>query len=200
MRAKEFITERNYGGPLYHLTSPKYAISILQDGLKFGSHLFRPNEAAIQKNKEYIYFLSASRDLTNYFRDIIRDTSLAWVSFTLNSEYINTNEFITGPVNFFGTHKYIPGGSQLNKKHSESEERIWSKKQIHPTKDIISEIHIYIPINTVKTDDDGMKYVYDGGYRVNINYLVEQAKQSGIPYYLYNDSKAFMLHRKDKAI
>ena len=176
MRAKEFITERNHGGPLYHLTKFKYIKSILTEGLEFS--YVEPSGLGVESvfapgNNEYRYFLSASRTLTSAFR-ITHKKELTMgynISFLLNTAYFNQKDFIIKPVNYFDKTN-MP-------KYYESEERIWSKKGVHPAGKCISEIHGVMP------------------FAVS---LINPILEAGIPYYLYYDENDFILHRKTKAI
>ena len=173
MRAKEFIIERNYSGPLYHMTRMDTLHIIMHDGLKFG-HVYR--DIKNHTIKDYKYVLSTSRTLTNTYTK----TRKYDVSLVLNAAYFNQKDFIIKPVNFYSNMYHY----EQNKKTNESEERIWSKEQYHPIS-CISEIHIQINIRFFDND---------------IFPLMESIIDSGINYYIYYEVKDFMLHNKRKSM
>ena len=182
MRAKEFLIERNYSGPLYHMSHiPSFFSMARNNVIRFADANMHHLETKLIPRKEYVYFLSASRDLTNYFR--IKNQNLAGISLTLNSSYFQNGNFIIKPTNYWNT---TQGKDPKNK---ESEERIWSKNMDHKFTDCVSEIHI----NGISSSISALSFN-------DLNTIHTKVKDIGIPYFYYDNQNYFLLHKKHKSV
>ena len=196
MRAKEFITERNYSGPLYHMTSTDEQIihNILYNGLRFRkvqSETDKEHNWLPKKKGGYNFFLSASRSLTNFFRDPLDpwnkadNAKYSNVSLTLNTSYFNQKNFIIGPMDYYNSF-------YKNKKASEAEERIWSKEQYHPIS-CISEIHVLL----YDPKDHQLRFHHNIKPMIKLYEMLQKAQ---IPTWFYDNRKSFTLHIKNHAL
>ena len=141
MRRKEFITERNYSGPLYHMTDPSNVLSILRQGFYFVDATTYNDEQQFIIKKNYHYYLSTSRSLNNRFRERSYSMNSLAASMKLDSSFINQKDFIVAPLNYF-QNKVIKSLQNIPKTSWEAEERIWSRKQVNNLFDAVMEVHI----------------------------------------------------------
>ena len=166
------IQERNYSAPLIHSTNSTAIYGILREGFKFTNALdeeHQNTESEYIPRHGYNYFLSTSRSKLSQFRseDMGRINRIALI---LNMDEVR-NRFLVRPV------KYWPGKKSV---WDESEERLWSRKQMHPAIPLISEIHIF----------DMAEDIID---------LTIKPKAPNIPIYNYRDRKDFGLLLKQRA-
>ena len=186
MKAKEFIIERNYGGPLYHLTEYHFLNTMFQHGIGF--RYVNPNDESSYESRfiiddKYPYFLSASRNLTNSFRNKIGGPRTPYnMSLVLNTQYFNNKDFLIKPIDYWNSWDKV----DFNVSLKEGEERIWSKKEYHPFVNCVTEVHIY----------DNIGLTNGLGEVDNLTKL----DNFEIPYFIYGHPHHYRLHRKDKII
>ena len=184
MKAKEFITERNYTAPLYHGTTWYKAYQIMKSG-HFVLSDARHNKYQKQliSDPKYPYYLSASRSKYSGFCN--QEETYCNVMFVLDTEALQRNHYKTAPIHpdsiWFGMHKN-PNDHELEM----AEERIWGKTPNIST-NFLKEIHAWVP---------------DGKYSVIMGFdtIIDKANEINIPIYMYDNHDAYRLQNKNKAI
>jgi len=156
---------------LYHSTSIKNAVSILQENnFRLSTWLGTPSD--LTKNTNKLWYLSTSRRKGAYG---------GYVVFVLDGNKLSHN-YKGMPVDYWGTN-FIDV--------DEAEDRILSDKPTIPNADkYIKEIHVnWYTVG----DPDWKPYIYK-----NFRNLYLLAKKYNIPIYWYEDEKAFKLLNKNK--
>ena len=173
------LLEKNYTGPLYHITTAESAKNILlSQHFIFSNAMPKEDERKHIPKKGYKYFLSTARSLHSDYRT---DSEFP-VSMTLDTRYFTEKEFIIRPLDFFPDSKTY-----------ESEERIWSKKQ-KVSADCIREIHVFLPD---LEENPSHRNITD---RIKVINLLGIIKKTEKDYYIYNNYNSYIIHNKRQAI
>ena len=195
------LTEKNYSGPLYHLTTISHLIEILgvgdgeaQAGLRFANAAYGAgNERRFMRSEKYPYYLSTARNLRNAFRDMADSVTTPYrVSLVLDTAYLNKKGYLVTPVNYFTGAAQTPIGH----KAKEAEERVWSKNQFNPL-NMIKEIHIYLrAIDIEEREHAGFGAHPYESKKSTLDQILEANKSFNIPLYFYIDHKHYLMHNK----
>lgn len=176
MQLDEVLLNEAIDDTLYHYTAIVPAISILQDG-KFELTISTSDEKRYQI-KNYPYFLSTSRTKSG---DYFKTVSNVAVTFNLNKTRVKNNYIVT-PIDYW--ERMWLSTHQIGKEHrtSETEDRIFSKKNSIPIDNIVTSIHVYVRDykQTEKTSSQ-------------VNTLLVLAKSRNIPCYVYFNKQAWQL-------
>ncbi len=178
MKAKEFITEGT--DILYHSTIITAAIKILKSGkfeLTMGSG--NPSEKKWE-HKDSRYYLSTSRTKSGDYHQRPGDEGVMLV---LDGRWIN-QRYTVKPMDYW-ERDWLPGG-----RTSETEDRIYSKESSMPSTPIQA-------IHMLHTEEGNTGWSGGTGRARTLALL---AKTKGIPLYIYNDKKAYLLQNTRKAI
>ena len=180
MIIKDILNEKHYSGPLYHITDSESAVKILKDReFMFTSAMDSFSEQRFIFDKEYKYFMSTSRSKIHGMRNK-SDVLFYATTFVLDSSWFaNKKEYVINPL-WFGY------AATVSPEYKESEERIWSNKQLHPI-DSIRETHCLF----LKKDEANF------GNSKNIRLLCER---NNMPYYFYNDINSYLTLNKKKEV
>ena len=205
-----YLNEKHYTGPLYHITRPDSAYSILKTGMFKAAD----KEGTIAQElgnwqKGYEYFISVGREKTADYR-VSATRHIKPVTFILDSNYYNkSGDYLIKPIDYWGF-QYLGRDIEAEedniprraKGKSEAEERIWTKERNFPAK--ILEVHIYLVYDYEEYGHDEYKE-----YRLKeVWSIAQQADNHGIPHYVYdtvsagNDEaafKAYLLLNKRKS-
>ena len=173
---ENILNEKHYTGPLYHATRMSQGMQILKDGYFLLASASSRGSIEIEMipKKSYIYYLSTSRSLINYFFNSGGGASALDLVFTLNPQFYTNNNCIIRPVNYF---------SELGPRAKELEERIWSKT------------------NEISTKGITHCNLYNGAYP-NPEKLEEQftelCNKQGIKFHSYDDYDDFKVLKKTR--
>lgn len=186
------LNEKHYTGPLYHITRPDSAFTILKTGM-FNT---ADKEGTIAQKlgnweKGYEYFISVGREKTSDYR-VKATRHIKPVTFILDTNYYNkSSNYLIKPIDYWGFQylgRDIEAGEDAiprrAKGESEAEERIWSKKKNIPAK--ILEVHMYMVYDYEEYGHDEYKE-----YRLKETWsIAQEADRHGIPHYVYDTASA----------
>ena len=187
-----YINEKHYTGPLYHITRPDSAYSILKTGMFKAAD----KEGTIAQElgnwqKGYEYFISVGREKTADYR-VSATRHIKPVTFILDSNYYNkSGDYLIKPIDYWGF-QYLGRDIEAEEDNiprrargaSEAEERIWTKERNFPAK--ILEVHIYMVYDYEEYGHDEYKE-----YRLKeVWSIAQQADNHGIPHYVYDTASA----------
>ena len=180
MLVNDILIEKHYSGPLYHVTDSESAIKILKDSeFMFTNALGSFSERRFIFDKEYKYFMSTSRSKVHGMRNKI-DVLFYATTFVLDpSWFANKKEYIINPL-WFGYE------ATVSPEYKESEERIWSNKQLHSI-DSIRETHCLF----LKKDEANYN---------NLKKIRLLCERNNMPCYFYNDVNSYLMLNKKKAV
>lgn len=175
---------------VYHSTQLYRAAQILSDArFRLAASSGTDTERSLQKGNKP-YYLSTTRSkvgdytLHQFYKD--------GVVFVLNGDWFNHN-YKGGPVDYWGHNsKMWSGEGGLKGRYSEMEDRVFSDEPYIPfpkdPKELITAVHILF-----KPDNDTRRNQY-------MRMVLTKVKQMGIPHYVYEDEKAYVLQDTRKAI
>lgn len=163
---------------LYHYTKIDAAAKILSTKQFKLTSSYPNDDEHLNGNNELRtpYFLSTARTPYNAFMMIRQHIDIG-VIFDLNGDEFNRRGIKVQPVDYF------QGASPEKKEH---EDRVFSKEPTISTEKLITGVHIFAKSLMIEP-------------RSILTVLVESAK-SGIPTYIYDDFRAFMLQNKAKTL
>lgn len=182
---KESITE-GLSSVLYHYTSVYNALQIVkQNKIKLAASPGTGAESNLQSGDRVYYLSTARHKLGGYHLE----SDLIGVIINLNGQKLG-QRYKGKPVDYWGPEWYGVGRKGYEKK--EAEDRIFSTEPYIPnaTK-YIQEIHIMF---TKK----GQEWHKQNGPR--LRRLIIASKTAGIPTFVYDDSQAWLLQNKKKAV
>ena len=171
MRFFEIIAE-SLSRIIYHYTSPRAALKILQSGnFELSSALGSVEQQYAPKGKPY--FMSTTRTKRGGYH-----TGGKWrgVLFVLDGNWFN-QRYKSGPIDYWGERG-------LGLRASEAEDRIYSAEPTIPVGGV-SAIHVYL--NT--KNDDSEQLTHDKSV---VRELLIAAKTRGIPAYFYDNHDAWI--------
>jgi len=159
---------------LYHYTSPRPALRILQSGeFELTSSVGSPVEGKIAP-KGYPYYMSTTRSKVGDYHARIPGSHA--VMFVLDGVKLAHN-YKVKPIDYW---EGMWQRDNSNERTRESEDRVFSKTPSIPIGGIIKEIHQLV------TDHDEFRSPV-------IRQLAILAKTQGIPIYFYTDTKSWIL-------
>lgn len=174
-------------GVVYHYTSVISLASILSNDKFFlSTSLGTKSDNDINKGKPY--YMSFTRSKIGDFTI----SSAGMFSCVINLDYdaLRTN-FVIKPVEYWGK-----GFSNGNKNKDEFEERLLSSKSDIPALPFIKSIHVCVPTDpkTWESRDTNFKIAK------SVLFILKFCKSRKIPYFLYSDTKSFVLQNKKNTI
>lgn len=163
---------------VYHFTTLGNALNILLTRrFKLSNATFSKAESPFSP-KEYPYFLSTTRSKVGEYHS----GNNRGVVFVLDGRWFNSR-YPSKPVDYWERSWNYP----KSKKHSESEDRVFSKEPFIPT-DGVKEIHVLL-----QNDDQDIN-------SERARQILILAKTNNIQTYLYNNPKDWQLQNKNKAL
>ena len=182
---KENITE-GLSPILYHFTSPTNTLNMLkQNRIKLAASPGSESEASLQSG-DRVYYLSTTRHKMGGYH---LNNNLSGVMINFDGTKLG-QRYKGKAVDYWGPEWY--GDDRKGYEEKEAEDRLFSREPYIPNaKQYIQSIHIMYT-------EKGQKYHKDSG--LHIRRLIITAKSAGIPTYLYDNAKSWMLQNTKQAI
>ena len=171
---------------LYHFTKPSNALNMLkQNKIKLAAATGTRTERDLQP-KDQVYYLSTTRHKMGGYH---LNNDLTGVIINFDGTKLG-QRYKGKAVDYWGPEWY--GKDRKGHEEKEAEDRLFSREPYIPNaKQYIQSIHIMYT-------EKGQKYHKGSG--LDIRRLIITAKSAGIPTYLYDNAKTWMLQNTKKAI
>lgn len=186
MRLIELITE-GLSPVLYHYTNTNAALDIIKsNSFKLAASSGTHSEEQLRSG-DRVYYLSTTRHKMGGYH---LDNNLTGVMLNLDGKKLG-ERYKGKPVDYWGPDWY--GAGRKGYETREAEDRVYSvEPRIPNAKQYIQEVHVLF-------SEQGQKYHKEKAGVRNRRLLIA-AKAAGIPVYIYEDPKAWLIQNKSKAV
>lgn len=184
MRVRDIIREE-HRNVLYHYTSAWAVSKMLEEG-RIGLTVATGSDIQAGSHNSYkLYFLSATRSKVGHYSQA-HERSTGGVVLVLSADFLRRNQMVR-PVDYWGRDFRLAAPTR-----NEMEERVYSREPYLPLppnpQDLILEVHLYIGPDT------------DDRYRKALFSMIVGVKRAGIPLFVYQESRAWLLQDKRRAL